>query len=40
MIQEASIKASAGGKILTGSLYILTILFVLAFMWQAFSSFL
>lgn len=40
MIQEASNNASAGGEILSASLYILTILFVLGFMWQAFTSFL
>lgn len=38
MIQEASHNAPAGGKILTGALYILTMLFVLAFIWQALSS--
>ena len=29
-----------GGKLLTGALYILTILFVLGFLWQSFASFL
>lgn len=32
--------ATPGGKILTGSIYILTILFVLGFIWQSLAAFL
>ena len=32
--------ATPGGKILTGSIYILTILFVLGYIWQSLAAFL
>ena len=37
---KSAAKATAGGKILAGALYILTFLFVLGFIWQSFADFL
>ncbi len=42
--KESNIKKQAseltGGKILAGALYIVTVLFVLGFLWQSIASFL
>ncbi len=36
---KAGVSESVGGKILTGALYIVTVLFVLGFLWQSIVSF-